>query len=460
MQGTVSCARVYSLIRRGVGSESLRLGVGRNLYPLSAPLERLVERLVRGLIVSGRFSEYESESDRGDRELVARLLNLYLRRSDIAAEHVFFTNGAQEAISIVTAFGASSGLSALLPLPVYYSYEESAARHKMPVAGYYNNQDEIKWTGHSRSRLLRSVILPNAITGTIFPVRQGIPAHRATAFTLIDAIYQLGEIGSPGALGGIVRETLDDLDFSSTALIFTISKDLSLPGLRAGVLVTGSRELTKCAAADRFERAYSVNPLVGHLVALYLSILLLNDALHNGGEAFRSTFGLCRDAFASASIDFPDEPELLEIFAGFRSMAERSRGNLASVLASPALELDEDHVPFAGYSILPRIRRRFSSCWEFLDWVHLVGLKQSLKLNPAQMFGGSPDIWPVLYKYPYRLRINLGEGVPGFGLALSQLTGIASAAQPVDAARASRWFGCDGVRLSDGEPYAGPEPGP
>src|SRR6185503_1659497 len=143
-------------------------------------------------------------------------------------------------------------------------------------------EGKVKWLGAPADDLLTVMLLPNPITGEIFAEPQLAP--RQTRLTLMDCIYQLGAYDGPTALAQRTRATLKKFPLDEVALLFTISKDLSLPGLRSSVLVTGNEELMKFARADRFERAYSVNPILGRIIASYLALLLLN-AERSGGAA-------------------------------------------------------------------------------------------------------------------------------------------------------------------------------
>ncbi|MFD7551459.1 hypothetical protein [Streptomyces sp. NPDC059816] len=97
------------------------------------------------------------------------------------------------------------------------------------------------------------------------------------AFTLLDVPFQIGT----GQLRPttLLRTRAHRLDLTRAALIITPSKDLSLPGLRAAVLVTRSPALTRHLGGDRFERmALTTSPLAEAVMIFYISLLNVLEA--------------------------------------------------------------------------------------------------------------------------------------------------------------------------------------
>lgn len=417
------CVKAYQVIRKEVGGDAVRISEGRNLYPPSPAFLKQVGRLTEGLLGSDRFTYYESAADQRDRELVAGLLAEYLEYPGIEAQHVLFTNGSQEAISVVCAFCAAHGFSVVLPLPAYYSYEQSSLRWGMPLNGYYRTDGNIKWLTAPADDLLHVVLLPNPITGEIFAepqLKTGQPR-----LTLLDCIYQLGAYGGPAALAQTTRATLKRFSLDEVALLFTPSKDLSLPGLRCGVLVTGNEELMRFARADRFERAYSVNPLLGQIIASYLALLLLNER-PSGGDAL---YKKLHDRFRYAGVPFASAFEFVSMIEQFDAMIDHCRRHLNAV-KSTAWPLDLDYEPFAGYSIFPRLHRQFENSAAFLSWSNYAGREHGLKLNPAYIFGGTPDLWAELYPGEARIRVNVSYSQTDLSVALQRLRAALGAAKP------------------------------
>jgi hypothetical protein len=406
----VDCVRFYQEIRRGIGADALRLGVGRNLYPPSPAVQRHLEVLVRGLALSHRLSQYDSDADSRERALLAGLLDRYLGGVGLTAGDLFFTNGAQEAISTVCGFAADRGLAALLPLPLYYAFEQSSRRWGMPVAGHYRHDGAILWHQDPPSRLLQVAVLPNGITGSLFPLppMAGPPLGPDAELTLIDCVFQLGAFGSSGSLVERTRQIVRTRDLERSALIFTVSKDLSLPALRAGVLITRNRELLRYARAERFERLYAINPLVGQVVALYFALLLL--ALPRSSAPSGPDWRELNANFCEAGLEFPGEAEAAAALAHFEAMTERCRRNVGLVRGGGyPLLLDIASTPIAGYSAFPRIASGFAGSDEFVAWIKHSGIHHGLKVNPNYLYGATPAVWDELYPGEFRIRVNVSD---------------------------------------------------
>lgn len=402
----VACVRLYQTIREGVGETARRLGVGRNLFPPSPAVERHLGTLMQNVVRSGRLTTYESPADARDRALVAELLDRYLglHGPGFDAADVHFTHGAQEAISVVCGHGARRGLAALLPLPTYYSFEQSSRRWGMPLAGHYRWDGLVHWAAEPPPRrLLEVLVVPNGVTGSLFAP----PAGPGAELTLVDCVFQLGAHDGGAGLAAGTREVLAGRDLERTALVMTVSKDLSLPGLRAGVLVTKSRELMRYARADRFERLYAPSPLAGQVVALYLALLLLHGWRRSPRPA--GSYADLAAAFFRAQVPLPAEEEMAAILQHLDAMARRSRANLALLGTHRWLELAPGFQPIAGYSVLPRVLAPFAGEARFIDWIRDAGVEHDLKLNPHGLFGGTPEVWSALYPGEHRMRVNLSE---------------------------------------------------
>lgn len=130
------CVKIYRDIRDGVPEDSLQIGFGYNLFPTSSELLHCLTTMLYNLGTTERLAQYSSNTDTIERELMAQLLKSYLGLSTLKASDIAFTNGSTEAISIIIAYSAQAGYQALLPLPCYYSFEQSAVRWDMPIVGY------------------------------------------------------------------------------------------------------------------------------------------------------------------------------------------------------------------------------------------------------------------------------------------------------------------------------------
>jgi aspartate/methionine/tyrosine aminotransferase len=405
----VACVRFYRTIRDGVSADALRLGVGRNLYPANSALTSHLAVAFGALLGGDRVTNYTTSDDHRERALAADLLDRYLGRPGITPGDVVFMNGAQEAISTVLGHAAQAGMSAVLPLPLYYAFEQSSRRFGVPIAGHYRADGEIRWSGDRPARLLEVRVLPNGVTGTIFARPRIEPA-----LTLVDCVFQLGELGEPGALAAHSRAAARPFD--RTALVFTASKDLSLPGLRAGLLASGDRDVIRYAAADRFERLYSVNPFIAHTVLIYLAILIMNAS--GPGQ-----YADLAHAFRDAGVAFLTEAEADAILRHVDAMTARARGGLAPI-TSGRYPLTLGALPAGGYSVLAQVRGNFSGSDDFVAWVKHAGLRHELKLNPTLLFGGTPEVWSALYPGEHHIRVNVSDEPEALIRALDRFAAV------------------------------------
>jgi hypothetical protein len=116
----------------------------------------------------------------------------------------------------------------------------------MPIAGYYSNDGTSYWCSSNVPQCLSAVvILPNGVTGTQFTL-PGDPNHvveQNTQFTLVDCVFQLGTYQPESSTRDLTRKLLATVNLERAALLFTPSKDLSIPGMRADVLVSKNADL-------------------------------------------------------------------------------------------------------------------------------------------------------------------------------------------------------------------------
>jgi aspartate/methionine/tyrosine aminotransferase len=421
MWDDVYSVQAYREARKGVSETAARLSVGRNLRPPSRGVVRYLSRCIADIFESNRLASYETAKDSLERNLIAQLVSKYLDQT-ISADHIFLTTGSQEAISLVCAFGATAGYTALLPLPLYYAFEQSSVRWGVPIAGYYDSDGKIFWISRPKQELLHAIIFPNSITGRIFktPVDTRECASNRVAFTLVDCIYQIGEYGTAGDLARITRMTARTLDLESSAFVFTASKDLSLPGLRAGILVSKNGNLLRYLTADRFERLYSTQPTSGSIIALYFGLLLMKMERDAAIESSALYNDLTR-AFSQASLQVPSFLEMHQILDDLdRATMENARA-LEIISNLPFCTIDENAKPFAGYSVFPHILLSGNGGRDFVSWVRSVGLKYQLKLNPRDFFGATPTVWDALYPGFWPVRVNLSAALPELISALKSL---------------------------------------
>ncbi|HZM80384.1 MAG TPA: hypothetical protein VFC19_32005 [Candidatus Limnocylindrales bacterium] len=383
-----ACVSYYRTIRRDVPATAAQIGYGVNKMPPSDVVTRWLVGLHADLF-RDRVTDYSGPDDVRDRTLVAELAGAYLGVTGLGPDNVAFCNGTTEAISITLGFAARHGMRAVLPLPLYCSFEQSAIRHGVPVVGYYNARGEMMPLAGDADPLLFVDIAPNGVTGSWFT----LPASTldTPALRIVDHVFALPTFQAPQAFLATLRGRVGDL--SRTAVFLTPSKDLSIPGLRCGTILTAHPGLVAYMAADRFERGYTTQVGLGRIAAAHLSLLLQAFAVPGAQEAF-----------SLAGLRFPEEH--LGFLAHLAAMRRRFTDNLNTLDDTDFLGPLDGVTYAAGYSGFQRLDRYFPSATAYTAWIHAAG-RAGLKLNPNLLFGADPRMWAELYPHGHGIRVNV-----------------------------------------------------
>ncbi|MEV7007458.1 hypothetical protein [Streptosporangium sp. NPDC051022] len=395
------CVVAYRRVRHGV-STSRQIGYGRNMYPASPDLVAQIRAMISVLFEQRRMTDYSTEFDGTDRRLISGLVAEWLGRPDVGPGDVFVMSGATEAISVVTGYLAGRGYGYVLPLPCYYAFEQSARRWKMPVDAHYNG-DGLLYGTRQGSRPALVDIVPNGVTGRRFR----LPAGVGDDFRIVDSVFQVSATATPGS--GVddryLREAVRDIDLGRGCVMLTASKDLSIPGLRAGLLVTRDPGLRRYLEADRFERCFSLNPLSTGIVALYVALMCARASRTKGAVAPgrplvppRVPPGLpvAEDPLARVLWESPIVDDLDRHMLGMARHYDSVLEIYGNRLAPSGIDLAPWR-PETGYSLFLPLPVRVDGPEGAVTWCNRVGRELGLKLNPAVIFGGGDRPWAALY---------------------------------------------------------------
>ncbi|MEV0623679.1 aminotransferase class I/II-fold pyridoxal phosphate-dependent enzyme [Nonomuraea sp. NPDC050404] len=400
-----ACVAVYRRLRDGVPRSSSQIGYGYNLYPPARAVTDHLDVVLRACVQTGRIAEYGTHADAGDRELAASLAGAYLG-VQVSGEQVVFTHGSTEAINIVTGFLAGCDTSLVLPMPCYYAFEQTTRRLGGEVAARYRYDGALATTGVDTERRALVEILPNGVTGTVF-TRPELDVD----FKVLDIVFQAG--GSAQAAAKVVNQARDLVagGLDTTAIMMTPAKDMCVPGLRTGILISGYPPLIAAAREEQFDRTASINPMIGQVVLLYLAVLLLADAERAGGmHAVEQAYAWIRDRFVEHEVvPVPTWETCFEIVGHLSEMATHFAHSftLLNEHTNSLLETGDTLRPMAGYSLLPRVLAPLGDAEKVIAWVNDIGRRHHLKLNPMLLFGGDVSAWESLYPGQARLRVNL-----------------------------------------------------
>ncbi|MFI7633009.1 hypothetical protein [Nonomuraea sp. NPDC049400] len=390
------CVRYYRTIRNGVGTTAEQLGYGVNKRPPAAAVRTCLTRIFTD-VVERRSLEYDDSREQLVRELVGLLLARYLALPAIDAAQIVLFHGTTEAISVASDYASRRKLQPVLPLPNYFAFEHSLARHGAGNPQFYSATGRTTAApAGQRPRLLVDVA-PNGVLGTVFER----PPHRTGDLCLLDIPFSLPQFVPPGSLRRTLRERLVG---ERWMLCMTPSKDLSMPGLRVGFIATSDPDFVQFAAADRFERGYTVHAATGMIAALHLGLLLL--ASGDGAEIPRLTRRLAAD-FHRHSVPFLSTDEITCFRRELSAARDAFRRNLDVIEHEGLFEISpETGPPVAGYSTFRWLRADFPSSAAYTRWVNELG-RAGLKVNPNLLFSGDEAAWADLYPDRYGIRLNL-----------------------------------------------------
>ncbi len=212
------CVQYFRRVRRNTARDAFEFGTGVNHWPVAQCVSQYLASLI-GELATDRLRRYDGPDDVVLRQLVADLVGEYVGDSDLDARHISAVNGASEAISLVIAWAGSSGLGATLPLPLYYAFDQSVARH-MAAEPIYYSEEHVDHKDTAADRLLVDIV-PNGVTGRW----QDVPGSAASyGFRFFDHAFALPTFGDQQEFLAMLRSRTMMLEASAIAI--TPSKDL------------------------------------------------------------------------------------------------------------------------------------------------------------------------------------------------------------------------------------------
>jgi hypothetical protein len=399
------CYRVYRDVRASVESSCAQLGEGYNRYSTSPVVTAYLQDCIRSLAANGRLGQYGSRYDADDRSLFGALTGRRFGLDGMTGDDVFFTNGANEAISIATGALNSTGLDLVIPMPSYFAYEQSALRHGVPVRGRYRADGRCE--GDLTGPFVAVAVFPNGVSGELFGAPRNASRKR---FDLVDIVFQIAAPASMTAVDLSVRAYLKDLDLTRGAIILTPSKDLCVPAVRAGVVITRHDGMRNYLTRDRSERSFSISPLAGQLMIIYGAVVLLYAAEVKAGQpGFDVEYAWLNEEFARYGSDLlPSRSALRELVDHLILMAEHFERSMDILREYPDVIVSSsiaDRV--AGFSCFPQLTFSTATAADMVRWANHCGVEHGLKLNPTVLFGGTGRTWDNLLDGEARVRVNL-----------------------------------------------------
>ncbi|WP_156895414.1 hypothetical protein [Rhodococcus sp. 2G] len=393
------CVDVYKQVRAGVDSDAGQIGQGRCLVDPNKDSLLILGQCLGEEWYRSRLVDYSGPWQEQERAVVAQALSR-IWNVHVEPSHVRFTEGATEGVSLVIEFLAANGFSVALPLPSYYIFEQSSAVNGMPVSLYYNEYGStFPGPAETRGPIALVSVMPSGVSGRMFEEPEIDPGY-----LFFDTAFQIGHRVHEFPLMSL-GEKLRKTDLERCVVTFTASKDLSLPGLRPGVVVSWDDRLIESIDQSRFARSYCLNP--------YGSLVSTSYVLAVGGYS--------RVTGEEADVDWVGAHVGTDAARAISSLADSMAshfGTLRSGLASGwdvierswiADECDLTKIePYAGYSTHVPVGRTIGY-ENLVSTCNSVGRKFRLKLNPTLMFGGNQAAWTGLYPNEAGVRVNISE---------------------------------------------------
>jgi hypothetical protein len=179
-------------------------------------------------------------------------------------------------------------------------------------------------------------------------------------------------------------------------------------------LVSANSDFVSSAIADRYERSFSVSPVIAEWCIVYLiAVLLYRAFVLKSSDGLDLEFAAINRILLTSDFDLSlGKTDVLTISKRLEAMSAHFVDGIRVVRSFDAL-FDATSVSeyVAGFSCFPRLRRKFSSHDQFCDVIAGVGRDHGLKLNPSVLFGGSIPSWDELYPNDFRIRVNVSGDI-------------------------------------------------
>jgi hypothetical protein len=346
---------------------------------------------------------------------IAVLLSHYLGQDELTAEHIVQTYGSTDGLDMVFDYCRENGIhQGAVPLGAYYGYDVAIAGNDLGITDYFVDgstfeQESLRDNGKRYKRfVLRNI--PDAISGAqeIQP-----PAHlmeEGRTFTILDSTCQMMDLSQPLSTQTTIRRLIQADDLKDSCLLITVSKDLTLPGLRSGLIVSKNADFLNHLRARTEQRYDHVGSLSCYTMLFYAYCLVLNSEVERLGN-FQGLPEVLSDTILSCLPMPLDYYERLAISVSDSLKAQRStlRAGYEHLLESlpPCASVPEGLISgFTCFPALPFYRPTPESLHKFS--LHMRD-SQSLWVTPMYSFSGTELAWTSMLPDRVKVRVNLSD---------------------------------------------------
>lgn len=399
----------YKRIRRLNSPSNYPQEIGINFSLPFAGLKVLLHEILESLFTKGTILQYPSPGgETRDKDVLAELLNLCARKDIFKAEDVILTNGSSEGIDFTCRFLSQVGFGVSLPLPGYFKYQYVADSCGIPIQGFYNLEGEYLNLKPLDAPSCLFVNSPEAITGKFLSIDfiKNISHLSNASFYLYDLCYLMLDTDSTISTRDFVSDISVTNSWKEAVLLLSVSKDISLPALRAGMLVTKNQELLNLAKSEIMGRYFSISSVCTYIMMVYLSLCAIWYADKKSRHSvYKQTVYLMRQC----NLNLPSyTPELVNLFIDYLSdLLFLYKSNFKYIYENytDIFDICNSITPQAGFSALLKTNWINPGLTAIENISDILSRKQ-LNIYPSYLFCGDPTIWEKLYPSKFHLRVN------------------------------------------------------
>ena len=402
------CERVRAIEHRPDPAE---LGSGLLELPPFGDLEDLVQNGMKYLFRSGVATRFGLSANDELTDELARTLETVLHTDSISADDVLLTDGATHGLSCVFEYCARNGIGVLLPLPCYFGYELAAVHAGVVICGYYDPaRISIVWLNTTSSVCL-VVNTPDALTGEVLRVDQIRELRAAVgsrlALTVVDLICAMHGYSVPPEKQSRPRDVWQLRNDGGLVVLFGVTKDLAIPGFRAGMLLGTEHAVVRHCRDSIFARSFAASVVNGVIMLIYVLLLAVMDGEDSPDE--QPNGPLSRRRLTSRVLTSLSEDTAARFVAQRRDLDAVFATTLTdlSTQFGGVLVLPQGRDQHVGYSVMAGLRRGVRGIESVIEATKSLLRSSNLRVNPSYMFGGTPALWELLYPHQLHLRLNL-----------------------------------------------------
>jgi len=386
--------------------------IGINWIAPFPDIERFLHESIGNIFDSNKIICYTRPGgEKKDRELASELLNMYSGEKMFSADDVIFTNSSSEALEFVFGYLSAYRYDVILPLPCYFKYDLLATRKGISINAYYNNSGKTYINKQKSTETCMVINNPEAISGCYKDIlyfdQVEEQLNLKSNIYLFDLCYLMLDNHPQKPSPEIIKDINVHKQLKNCIFTFSPSKDISLSGLRAGLLVSKNGEVIEYAKNKILERYFSLNIISTQVTILYLILLNIyrvdNNLVKSKSDEIKKILKYYDFSYSALSYEFlmsfkkHQEKIIQQIIQNFNELTNRY---------CDYFDFSEYRVPDSGFSSLWRAKIDLPSIQKITKKSHYLSINKRVNLFPAYFNGGNLKAWNSLYPNEFLIRVN------------------------------------------------------